>query len=44
MRDRHWADISKNLGFELMPDETFTLEKVRRQKGIGPMCHHPLAR
>ena len=28
MRDRHWSDISKNLGFEITPDDNFTLSKV----------------
>jgi dynein heavy chain len=28
MRDRHWADVSKSLGFEVAPDDDFTLAKV----------------
>jgi hypothetical protein len=28
MRERHWSDISRNLGFEVTPDEDFTLSKA----------------
>lgn len=28
MRERHWADISKNLGFDVYPDEALTLDRL----------------
>ncbi len=28
MRDRHWSDLSSEIGFVLRPDETFTLTNV----------------
>lgn len=28
MRERHWQEISKNMGFEVVPDDNFTLEKI----------------
>eukprot|EP00741_Cyanophora_paradoxa_P012299 tig00000169_g11885.t1 len=28
MRDRHWEELTENLGFALRPDETFTLRKA----------------
>jgi hypothetical protein len=29
MRDRHWADLSSEIGFVLKPDTSFTLTNVR---------------
>jgi len=28
MKDRHWEDISKRVGFEIKPDDDFNFTKV----------------
>ena len=36
MRDRHWTQLSEQMGFSLHPDKSFTLTKA---EGMGLMDH-----